>query len=359
MRFHRHDFRDMSLAFGLAFDTRRITQAGVALSWTLLVLVGAGAVLSWRATGEVLSPEGIYVAVVSISDSAWTPLQLLLFAAMAAAWWAGFAYLCAPIQRSAALDIARDERERNPSIPMLNRQAAFGPLLAGLVGAAGIIVLLLWSLLTYIPGTVGAGIATVTLPVALLVALPAAAFCVVAVPAAPMMGPTAVVEGRDYLEAVSRPMSYVIQRPGRYLMYWLAKLGVMGASALLGIAVLALTWGMVALSLWAVGQQELLVETTQQALANPDVTGSELAMGLSVVFWGSVFMLLAWLAVIGLSCDMIIYLLMRYRVDGITFDKIAVAEEALARVKTAVETAEQAEESRKRFDEQQGAAESA
>jgi hypothetical protein len=117
-----------------------------------------------------------------------------------------------------------------------------------------LLLVLLWSLLTYIPGLAGGAISAVTLPFVLLVVVPAAAFTLVGVLAAPMMGPTAVVEGRDYLEAISRPMSYVMQRPARYAAYWLAKLGVLAASALAGVAVLAIAWGMVALALWLVGQ---------------------------------------------------------------------------------------------------------
>ncbi|MBZ0135723.1 MAG: hypothetical protein K8I27_05070 [Planctomycetes bacterium] len=351
MRIHHHDVRDMSLAFGLAFDLRRVMQAGLALSWTLVVLTGLSAILSWRTSAGMMTAEGIYVAVSSIGQSPWTPLKVLLFTCMGMSWWVGFAYLCAPIQRGAALDIARDERERNPSIPPLNRQAAFAPVIVALVPLIALLTLALWALLTYIPGTAGALVATVALPLVLLVVIPCAAFVVVGTLAAPMMGPTAVVEGRDYLEAISRPMSYVLQRPGRYFAYWGAKLGVMGASALAGGVTLAVAWVFVWLALWLTGQQELARESMLQAMADPDVrTASDTALGIAVVFWGSVFMLAAWLAVVGLSCDMIIYLLMRYQVDGVTFDKIAVAEERLQFAKTALDTAEEAEQARKRFD---------
>lgn len=344
----------MALAFGLAFDSRRVSQSGVALSWTLVAMIGVSAILSWRTSAGTLTPEGIYVAFESIARSDWTPLQLLLFGVSFSAWWAGFAYLCAPIQRSAALDIARDERERNPSIPPLNRQAAFGPLMVGIAPIVALLFLMLWGLLTYIPGLVGAVVATLTLPLVLLLVIPAAAFCIVGLLAAPMMGPTAVVEGRDYLEVLSRPMSYVIQRPGRYACYIAAKVGVMAASLLAGLAALGVAWGLVGLALWVIGQGDLATESIRQIQADPEVLEpSQMATGVAVVFWGSVFMLASWLAVIGLSCDTIIYMLMRYRVDGVTFDKIAVAEERLALAKTALDTAEAAEEARKRFDEQQ------
>jgi hypothetical protein len=61
---------------------------------------------------------------------------------------------------------------------------------------------------------------------------------------------------------------------------------------------------------------------------------------------------LSWLMVVALAADQLVYLLMRYRVDGVPFSAITVAEEKLA-LPNAVETAEQAEEARKRYDAQQ------
>ena len=351
MRIHRHDFRDMALAFGLSFDIKRVTQAGVALSWTLIVVLGVVGILSWRA-GGLLAPDGILGAWDAIVHKPWTPLKALLCACVACGWWAGFGYLCAPVLRSAALDIARDEREHDVNIPFLNRQAAFSPLLMAVLPALSVVALILWSLLTYIPGVVGGVLAAVTLPFALLAAIAGATFLLVGVLAAPMMGPTAAIEGRDYLEAITRPMSYVMQRPGRYFAYWAAKLGVVAVSGLVGCAVLAIAWGFVALALWLVGQGDVaasaLAETTADGTASFEL--APMAFGIAVVFWSSIFLLAAWLMVVALAADTLIYMLMRYRVDGVTFDKIVVMEDKPA-TKTAAETAVEAEEARKRFDE--------
>jgi hypothetical protein len=352
MRIYRHDFRDMTLAFGLSFDVRRITQAGVALSWTLIIILGVVGVLSWRA-GGMFSPDGILGAWEAQAQTPWTPLKMLLWSSVVCAWWAGFGYLCAPVQRSAALDIARDERERDANIPFLNRQAAFSPLLMFVLPALSGLAVLLWSLLTYIPGMAGGVISAVTLPIALLAGVAGAAFLLVGSLAAPMMGPTAVIEGRDYLEAISRPMSYVMQRPGRYFAYWAAKLGVLAASTLAGGAVLAIAWGFVALALWLIGQGELVSSALTEVTASGTASfeASPTAFGIAVVFWSSTFVLASWLMVVALAADTLIYMLMRYRVDGVTFDKIVVVEEKPAALKTATETAGEAEEARKRFDE--------
>jgi hypothetical protein len=53
-----------------------------------------------------------------------------------------------------------------------------------------------------------------------------------------------------------------------------------------------------------------------------------------------------------LCADVLTYMLMRYRVDGVTFDVITVAEERLQLLPSAEETAEQAEEARRRHDQQ-------
>ena len=356
MRILRHDVRDISLAFGLAFDLRRVTQAGVALCWTVIAFMGVTGILAWRITeGRPLTPEGIVGVWHVLAETPWTPLKALVWGSVFGAWWIGFAYLCAPVQRSAAMDIARDERERSSNIPILNRQSALGPVLMMALPALTFVPVLLWSLLTFIPGDAGGVISAVALPPVLLLAVAGGAFMLVGLVAAPMMGPTAVVEGRDYLEVVSRPMSYVMQRPGRYFAYMAAKLGVLAVCTLVGLIVLGIAWGFVAIALWLVGQGDVARMGYEFAAGGGEFADGPVAFGVGVVAWGSVFMLLAWLMVVGLCTDLLIYMLMRYQVDGVTFDKILVAEEHLEPLKTATETAEEAENARKRFDEAQKA----
>ncbi|MEZ5992958.1 MAG: hypothetical protein R3E76_11450 [Planctomycetota bacterium] len=355
MRMLRHDVRDIPTAFGLAFDLQRVTQAGAALSWTLLVTMGVFTLLAWRIDGSWLSVGGVFGAWQLLVDQPWTPTKALVAVFVLGGWWTGFAYLCAPVQRSAAMDIARDERDRNPNIPFLSRQAAFVPAIAMIPPALCFLLLLLWSLLTYIPGATGGVLVGITLPLALVLVVFGASFMVVAIAAAPLMGPAATIEGRDYLEALSRAMSYVMQRPGRYFAYWAAKLGVVAASLLVGGLVLGVAWGMVCGAMWMVGQGDLAMAAMREATIQGTgrFEGNEAALTIGMVFWATVFLLVSWLMVVGLSSDVLIYLLMRYRVDGVTFDKITVAEEELKKFKTATETAEEAEEARKRFDDQQ------
>ena len=142
-----------------------------------------------------------------------------------------------------------------------------------------------------------------------------------------------------------------MQRPGRYFSYWAAKLGILAACALAGCAVLVLAWVFVAGALWLIGQGEMAEAAFNFAVGGGRFEEGPVAFGIAVVMWGSAFVLLAWLMVVSLSTDLLIYMLMRYRVDGVTFDKVMVAEEHLDPLKTAVETAEEAEEARKRFDE--------
>ncbi|MBX3458365.1 MAG: hypothetical protein KF696_00205 [Planctomycetes bacterium] len=352
MRLLRHDYRDFRLAFALAFDLRRVMYAGYALCWTLAVPLLVIGIMSWRAHRRPFSPEGLYRVHESLTSLALTPANALALLSIATAWWIGFGWLCAPVLRSAALDIARDERERPLSIPHLNRQAAFAPLM-GMAGLAlGLLIALGWALLAAIPAGVGTALGLVLVPIVLVVGAGAAAIGIVALSSAPMMGPTAVVEGRDYFEALSRPMSYVMQQPGRYLGYLLTKLLTVAISALLGGAVLAISWGLVALALWITGQGEVVTAALEQAGGGPPAPAL-LPVMLAGIGWGTVGLLVAWLMVVSLNCDLLTYLLMRYRVDGVTFDQIAIAEDKLKRYPTAAETAAQAEEARRRHDEQQ------
>jgi hypothetical protein len=72
---------------------------------------------------------------------------------------------------------------------------------------------------------------------------------------------------------------------------------------------------------------------------------------MASVGWASTAVFFAWLCVVSQSADLITYLLMRYRIEGATFDQVTVAEERLQLLPNAIQTAQQAEEARKRFDQ--------
>lgn len=352
MRFHRHDLRDFKLAFGLALDVRRIGHAGAALVWTSLVVIGVMTVLAWRIdAGESMWTDGPAWAIHTLLELPLTPGRAVYLLIALSGWWLGFAYLSSPILRSAAYDIARDEREKGLPHPYLCRQAAFAPAIACMPGAGALLLLLPGALLTHLPGDVGAGIAVLLLLPVTVIALLGALMLLSAVAAAPMMAPTAMVEGRDYFEAASRPVSYLIQQPGRYAVYMGCKLGVTLLAAALGLLVLGVTWGCAAGALWLVGPEGLVADVAAAARGQP--SGSTMAMGLATLFWSSVVLVVAWLLVVALVCDLIVYLLMRYHCDGIVFSQIMVAREKLESVLTPKQTAEQAEEARKRHDAQQ------
>ncbi len=359
MRLLRHDFRDLKLAFALSFDLRRVMYAGLALCWTVLVIGVVLAVLSARAYGQAFSPEGLFLVFDTLGSTPVTPARALMFGCILTGWWIGFGWLTAPVMRSAAVDIARDERERRASIPVLNRQAAFAPLLGLCVAAVALLLALLWSLIAMIPGAAGAVLAGMLLPLVLIAAVFAGAVTIVVLVSAPMMGPTAVVEGRDYFEALTRPMSYAMQQPGRYLCYQGGKLLTVVVSALLGAAALAIGWALIVAALWIVGEWSLVQSAWHEASGRGEGARDVrvLAMLVAGLFWGSVGLLATWLMTVCLCTDLIVYLLMRYRVDGVTFDAIAIAEDKLKIYPRATETAEQAEAARKRFDEQQATGE--
>ncbi len=354
MRLHRHDLRDFKLAFGLAFDVTRVLYSGLALSWTVFVAFAALASMAWRSGMQPFSPN----AWITISDQLtlqpWTPGRVLLAACVAVAWWIGFRWLTAPVLRSAAMDIARDERERTPFILSLCNHSAMSPILGLTLVAFVVGAVLLWSVLGHIPGVAGGVIAGVLLPIALIAALFGAAFLLVLAWSMPMVGPVAVIEGRDHFEAVTRPMSYVMQRPGAYLVAWLVRCLTVAVSAAVGALVLAAAWGMVLGALWLVGLIKAGWTAMNMAAAQAIGDDSPLSFAIALGVWASIGLYAAWLLSVILNANVILYLLMRYQVDGAPFDTITVAEETLEQVKTPVETAAEAEEARKRGDVKAG-----
>ncbi len=351
MRLHRHDLRDFRLAFGLAFNLRRMAFSSLALGWTLLVVLLVLGIVAWRSERSPLAPTAWLTSMADLADAGITPLRVLLYACIALAWWIGFACLTGPVVRSSAMDVARDERERAALIPDLNRHAALAPV----IGLAGPLLALLlaigWALLALIPGIAGAVVAGVLLPPVLLVTLAGAAMLMVVVASAPMMTPTAMIEGRDALEALSRPMSYVMQQPGRYALHLLLKLVTVLVSAALGACAMVIAWAMVAAALWFTGSADLMPAALRVASGGEAGDAAALTEAMAGVMWASAGLLVAWLMTVSLCTDTVLYLLMRYHVDGVPFDAILVAEDKLEQLDSAVQTAEKAEMARQRGDE--------
>lgn len=358
MRFFYHDVRDMPQAIVLACNLRRVVFACQSFLWTFFVAVGLLSVIGFRATGSfALSPSGLYAALNALFD---TPLNLtrgLFWTYVTAGWWLGFGYLNAAVVRSAALELARDERGKLPPEPLLYRMAAASPVLAFGIPAAFGFAVLLWALLAHIPGAAGALILMLTLPLALICGMVAALGGLLVFFSAPMMPATAVVEGRDYLEAVTRPAGFVLQKPFRYLGYLVSKAATVALAALLGALVLGIAWALVAGCMIAVGADQVVYGAYKLSTSPTPLMEQDQLPQLAVasVFWASVAGLICWLAVVAQCADLLTYLLMRNRIEGTTFDQVAVVEERLRRFPTAVETAAEAEEARKRFDAAQAA----
>lgn len=358
MRFHYHDVRDMPLAILLACDIRRVVQASLGVAWTAVVAAGLIALMSWRISGNAeFTREGTRLALAALTQPPTDWAIALLWLTAPLCWWLGYGYITAPNLRSAALEIARDERGKLPPEPYLYRMAAGAPPFAFLIPACFALVPLALSPLPHIDGVAGGIALVLTLPISLVFALLASAGLLLAAVATPMMPPTAVVEGRDYLEAVSRPAGFVLQKPFRYIGYMAAKLGVVVFAAVTGGAVFALAWAIVAGCATILGAGDVFAQAWKLAqghvISDPEAQAGGLA--IASVGWASVGVFAAWLCVVSQSADLITYLLMRHRIEGATFDQVFVAEDRLQMLPNANQTAEQAEEARKRYDAQQAA----
>ena len=228
MRFHRHDVRDMTLAFSLSFDLRRILFAGAGFCWTIGIALLLVVIFTWRAGGGI-PPDGeaLERGTNALLNTEITPARLFFWVCTLLGWWIGFGWLTAPVLRSCALDISRDEHPDSAALAAenfrLGKLVALAPPLALLIPALLGGLVLLWSLVATIPGAFGGAVLALTMPLALGLALVAAVMIVLVAAALPLMGPAAVIEGHDVLEAISRSVSYVIQRPLRYAAYWLVK----------------------------------------------------------------------------------------------------------------------------------------
>jgi hypothetical protein len=132
-------------------------------------------------------------------------------------------------------------------------------------------------------------------------------------------------------------------------------------AAIIGGAIFALAWGIIAACMTLVHPDNEVVRKAWE-LATLTATPPALEDGraappglpelaMASVGWASTAVFLAWLCVVSQSADLITYLLMRYRIEGATFDQVTVAEERLQLLPNATQTAQQAEEARKRFDE--------
>jgi hypothetical protein len=337
MRFHHHDFRDMGQAFSLGFDLRRVLLMATAASWTVAVLGLYFVLISWRISGftfdKALSAEQILQSWRVLTDTRASADRVLLWLSILGMWWLGFARLITPVGRSLALEIARDERLDQKGMAVASHR------LSGLVTGAPVISLflfaliylcvLLWALLAKIPGEVGAALATLILPFALIAALVGAAVLLVAIISLPLMTPAAVIECRDLMDVVSRATAYVLQRPLRYLWGMCVKFAMTLGAAIVGATLLLSAWGLVYLALVIVGEGDLALSAYHLARRSGGIAlGHSLgAICFTVMFYSSVLVAVGWLMTVSMACDLILYMVLRYEVDGVTFDEILIPQE--------------------------------
>ena len=105
-----------------------------------------------------------------------------------------------------------------------------------------------------------------------------------------------------------------------------------------------------------VGSGEYVESGLKHAFVIETARGSSagFASVFSAIFWGSVMVLVCWWMVVGLAADSLMYYLLRYNIDGATFDEILIPKEYLERHRhlNAMDTAAQAEEARQRADKE-------
>lgn len=330
----------MTQVFSLGLDLRRVVLMTMAVCWTLAVLGLYLTLVSWRASGfslqGVLAPESLELAWRLLFSPQLTPDRVLLWLAACGLWWLGFGRIITPVYRSLALEISRDDRLDQKGMASASRRLSGlvvgSPVAAMAVFALLYVCVLVWALLAKIPTVAGPLLSALTLPLALAAALVAAAVLLVSIISAPMMPPAAVLECRDLMDVVSRAASYFLQRPFKYLAGLGVKAVMVAVSALAGGAVFLLAWALLYLALLMVGEGELALRAYHLVRRRGDLAISQQfgAVLLAALFYASAIIWAGWLLVISAAADVILYLVMRYDVDGVTFDEIMIPQEHLA-----------------------------
>ncbi len=337
MRQHNHDLRDLGQAFSLGFDVRRVLLMATAASWTFAVFGLYFVLVSWRIAGhsieQALTPEQLLRSWRVMTSTSVTPDRVLLWLGIAGLWWLGFSRMITPVARSIAMEVARDERLDQKSLTTASHRLT-GLVAGGPVSAFALFLLLFglvlfWALLAKIPGAAGAVISALVLPLALVAAMVAACVLLVTLIALPLMPPAAVIECRDLMDVVSRAAAYVLQRPLRYFWGLVVKLFVTLGAALVGTTVLLGGWALVYLALLIVGEGELALSAYHLVRRSGDVAVEHSfgALCIGAIFSASVLLALGWLMTVSLAADVILYMVMRYEVDGVTFDEILIPQE--------------------------------
>lgn len=327
----------MLQVFSLGFDLRRVLLMSAAASWTVAVIGLYLALISWRVAGyplgAALAPKHLEHSWRLLFSPELTFDRALLWVGIAGLWWIGFARIITPVFRSLALEVSRDERPDQKAMAVASHRLS--GLVTGSPPSAFFIValffgcVLLWALLTKLPSPVGTGLAALILPLALISALIAAAMLLVTLASLPLMTPAAVIECRDLMDVVSRAAAYVLQRPFRYLAGLCSKLGVMLVAAVAGGAVFLLAWALIYLALVIVGEGELALSSYRLVRRSGDVRPDFItgAAFFAAAFYGSALIWLGWFLTVGAAADVILYMVMRYEVDGVTFDEIMIPQE--------------------------------
>jgi hypothetical protein len=335
-------------AAGVASDPRKLILAALGLVltsagwWAIGRAFGSGALApAWpsaRVVGSVgpTWPESLGTIARAVASPfvrlAWpyaamfdpTTGPLGVFRAFLTVVWgvAVWGIVGGAIARIAVVELAGGDR---PGIATALRfalrraGALIGAPLSPLIGVSVFALLCAPIGLLYRLGPAGEAIAGVLAFLPLLAGLVMALLLVGLALGWPLMILTVAAEGEDVFDALSRSYSYVVQRPGRYLALVLLAWAI-GAAGLLAVWFVAnLVVGLATWGLALGGPGPRLVELFQ--------SGTRVAGGAASTahgFWMGVVDLLAsgWVDAYFWSAAAIIYLLMRYDVDGAPMDDV-------------------------------------
>ncbi|MCF6227702.1 MAG: hypothetical protein L3J82_03415 [Planctomycetes bacterium] len=356
MHSNHHNYRDMLRAIGLSFGSRRISAAGFGLLWTCAVLVSTLKLLTMFEGYENFSPVSIKGSVAAVQAHGPNLWFALICIPISGLWAIGFQWFLARVFRSGALQLSGLEDEN-----LIPRHLQLGAAFLLPVSFFLPVVLLLfgplWSLTFNIDGVFGTVVMAVTSPFALVpMAIGAVLFAMFTF-ACPLFMPAVMVDGEDLFDSVGRSISYVVREPCYYLWLIINKLMVTVLATVIAGIVLGIIWGAVAAAIWVIKDPET-VESTYRVVtegAGADIAPDWVPLLLGNLIWGTIGIGLCWVLVVSGNCDLMMYVILRQRIDNVPYEQV----HSLASVETLVTaagTAIMAEEAHKRWDAEQAEA---
>lgn len=353
MQSSKKKYPDMLRAIALSFSTGRTATAGFGLLWTILIAVISLKMLTCFHDYETFSPVSIRKTLLNVRENGLGQKFILVSLPIVALWMVGLQWFFGLTMRAGAIELAGLKEEK-----VIPRHLRVGSAFVVPVALSLPAILLgfgpLWALTLCIDGTFGTILSAITLPFALIPVGIGAFVGGVMLYASPMYVPATMADGNDAFDAVGASISYVVRNPVYYILLWLQKFAVVLLSTIVACAMLAVMWGAIGMGVWLIRGEAVVDESLEVVFEGsiPSLSRDWIPLILGNFFWGTVAVALSWVLLVSANCDLMIYVTLRRRTDGVPFDRVQ-SIQSVKDLMTATSTAKMAELAHERWDEDQ------